>query len=196
MDHEQFPDTHHDIYSNTIFGFWLYLLTDFILFGSLFAVYVVLKDSVFGGPSAQDLFSRPFALVQALLMTFASFTAGVAGAYAHRENKKMTIFYFLLTFLLGLAFLGMQASEFHRVLSMGHSWKDSAFLSAYFSLVGTFGIHVIFALLWTPVILFPIWKEGINIVSLRRITCLKMFWQFINLVWIFIFTIVYLMGVT
>lgn len=156
MDHEQFPDTHHDPYSNTIFGFWLYLLTDFILFGSLFAVYVVLKGSVFGGPSAQDLFSRSFALVQAILMTFASFSCGVAGAYAHRENKKLTLVYFLIAVLLGLAFLGMQVHEFHRVLALGHSWKNSAFLSAYFSLVGTFGIHVIFALLWTPVVLFPI----------------------------------------
>lgn len=195
MPHEGYPDIHHDIYSKTIFGFWLYLLTDFILFGTLFAVYAVLKNNVFGGPSGQDLFILPFTLVQTLIMMTASFTSGVAGAYCHRENKNMTILYFLITFLLGLAFLGMQMHEFHRILALGHSWKGSAFLSAYFSILGTFGIHIIFGLLWIPILLFSIWKEGINLVSLRRVTCLRMFWQFVNVVWVIIFTLVYLMGV-
>lgn len=195
MPSEQYPDTHHDPYSKTIFGFWLYLLTDFILFGTLFAAYAVLRNNVFGGPSGQDLFILPFTLVQTLLILFASFTSGVAGAYSHREDHKKTILYFLITFALGLVFFGMQIHEFDRILSMGHSWKDSAFLSVYFSLVGTFGIHIIFALLWIPLLLFSVWKQGINLVNLRRLTCLRMFWQFLNVVWVFIFTIVYLMGV-
>ncbi|MBS0629251.1 MAG: cytochrome o ubiquinol oxidase subunit III [Verrucomicrobia bacterium] len=193
--HELYPDTHHDPYSKTIFGFWLYLLTDFILFGTLFAVYAVLKDSTFGGPSAQDLFSRRFAFFESIVMLTISFTVGLAGAYCHRGNKKLTVLYLWITFLLGALVLWMQFDEFHRVLAQGHSWKNSAFLSAYFSLVGTHSIHIIFGLLWIPVLLVPIWRGYFNFVNLRRITCLKMFWQFLNIVWICIFTIVYLIGV-
>ncbi len=193
--HEHFPDTHHDPYSRTIFGFWLYLLTDFILFGTLFAVYAVLMNSTFGGPSAQDLFSRKYAFFESFLMLLASFTIGIAGAYCHRENKKMTTLFLLITFLVGAAFFWMELAEFHQLLSQGHSWKNSAFLSAYFSLVGTHAVHILFGLLWIPVLLLPIWKRGFNLVNLRRIICLKMFWQFLNIIWIFIFTIVYLIGV-
>jgi len=193
--HEEYPDTHHDTYSKTIFGFWLYLLTDFILFGTIFAAYAVLSTHTFGGPSAKDLFSRSFALLQALIMLAASFTSGLGGAYCHREDKNKTLLYFFITFLLGAAFLWLQMGEFHRVLSLGHSWKDSAFLSVYFSLLGTFSIHVILGLLWIPLLLFPFWRQGVNSVTLRRITCLRIFWQFLNVVWVFIFTIVYLMGV-
>lgn len=195
MSHEQYPDTHHDPYSKTIFGFWMFLLTDFILFGTLFAVYAVLRDSTFGGPTAQQLLSRSYAFGESFLLLTAGFTSGLAAAYSHRENKNMTIFYFLITFIIGLAVFWMQMHEFHQIIAQGYSWKTSAFLSAYFSLIGTLSIHILFGLLWIPVILFSVWKEGVNQVNLRRIMCLKMFWQFINIVWIVIFTIVYLMGV-
>jgi len=195
MTREPYPDTHHDSYSKTIFGFWLYLLTDFILFGSIFAVYAVLKDRTFGGPGAHELLSRGSAFIESLILLGATFTVGLAGAYAHRENRKMTALYLLITFVLGALFFWMQLSEFHRLLTLGHSWKNSAFLSSYFSLVGTHALHVIFGLLWIPVLLVPLWKWGLDLVSLRRITCLRMFWQFLNIIWVFIFTIVYLMGV-
>jgi cytochrome o ubiquinol oxidase subunit 3 len=195
MSHEHYPDTHHDPYSKTLFGFWLFLLTDFILFGTLFAVYAVLKDSTFGGPTAQQLLSRSYAFGESFLLLTASFTSGLAAAYAHRENKKLTILYFLVTFIIGLSVFWMQMHEFHQIMIQGYTWKTSAFLSAYFSLIGTVAVHILFGLLWIPVILFSVWKEGVNLVNLRRIMCLKMFWQFINIVWIVIFTIVYLMGV-
>jgi len=192
---EHFPDTHHDPYSKTIFGFWLYLLTDFVLFGTLFAVYAVLMNSTFGGPGAQALFSRPYAFLESFFILLASFTIGIAGAYCHRENRRMTLLYLAITFIIGAIFFWMQLAEFGRLLSQGHSWKNSAFLSAYYSLVGTHALHIFFGLLWIPVLAWPVWKYGFNFVNLRRITCLKMFWQFLNIVWIFIFTIVYLMGV-
>lgn len=193
--HEHYPDTHHDPYSKTLFGFWLYLLTDFILFGTLFAVYAVLHTKTFGGPSAQDLLSRKYAFYESLLILTASFTIGVAAVYSHREDKKKTILYLLITFLIGAAFFSMQLAEFHQLLSQGHSWKNSAFLSAYFSLIGTHAVHILLGLLWIPVLLIPLRKRGLDETSLRRISCLKMFWQFCNVIWIFIFTIVYLMGV-
>lgn len=193
--HEEYPDPHHDVYSKTIFGFWIYLLTDFILFGVLIATYVVMQHSVFGGPSAKDLFNLHFSLVQTLVLLTSSFTIALGNVYAHRRKKNPTLFYYLLSFVLGLVFMIMMHLEFSRLIDMGASWKFSAFLSAYFTLVGTLGLHMIFALLWVFVLLFPVMVRGIHSVNVKRLTCLRMFWQFLNIVWIFIFTIVYLLGV-
>ncbi len=194
MMHESYPDTHHDAYSRTIFGFWLYLMSDFILFGALFATYAVLRNSTFGGPSGRDLFQPSFALIQALVLLVCSLTAGLAGASAHRKHKNNTIALFGLTFLLGVAFLAMQLTEFSRFTSAGNGWDQSAFLSIFFTIVGTHGVHVVFGLLWTLVLLVPVWREGVTPESIRRLTCLRMFWQFLNIVWIFVFSFVYLIG--
>jgi len=193
--HEDFPDTHRGVYSRSVFGFWVYLMTDLILFSALFAVYLVLQDRTFGGPSAKELLSLPAALLQSCILIIISLTSGMGGAYAHRGNKKGTMVLFGITFLLGAFFLFSELGDLGRILSLGHNWKQSAFLSAYFTIVGTLAAHVAFALLWTIVLLIPVYRdEGIGPVNLRRLTCLKMFWQFINLVWIFVFALVYLMG--
>lgn len=193
--HESYPDPHHDTYSRTIFGFWVYLMTDFVLFGAIFATYAVLKDSTFGGPAAKDLFYLPFTLIQTLVLLLGSLTAGLGGASAHRKNKKATLLFFSLTFLIGAIFMGMMLAEFSHLHRAGHGWNQSAFLSAYFTLVGTLGVHVLFGLVWILVLLVPVWREGISHVSLRRLTCLRMFWQFVNIVWMLIFSFVYLLGV-
>lgn len=185
---EAYPDTHHDVYSRTVFGFWLYILSDFILFGALFATFAVLKHSTFGGPSARDLFDLPFIFVQALVLLTSSFTAGLGGASAHRKNKKLTIIFFGITFLLGLLFMGLEVSDLNRLIQSGNSWQRSGFLSAYFTLVGTHAVHMIFALIWVIVLIVPVWREGMTLPSLRRLTCLRMFWQFLNIVWVFIFS--------
>ncbi len=192
--HEIYPDKYHNTYSKTIFGFWLYLLSDFILFAVLFATYLVLVSSTFGGPAPHQLLSPSFAFVQSIILLTASFTVGMASAYAHRKQKNGTLLFFGITFILGAIFLGMELSEFVRLSQSGNGWNKSAFLSAFFSLIGIHGVHVIFALLWIPVLLFPVLREGITSPSIRRIACLKMFWQFLNLVWIFIFNAVYLAG--
>ena len=193
--HESYPDTHHDTYSRTVFGFWVYLMSDFILFGALFATYAVLSFSTFGGPSARELFQPSFTLTQTLILLVSSLTVGLAGASAHRKHKNMTIALFGITFLLGAAFMGMELTEFSRLVKAGNSWDKGAFLSAYFTVVGTHGLHVIFGMLWIIVLILPVWREGISHVSMRRLTCLRMFWQFLNVVWVFIFSLVYLMGV-
>ena len=192
--HESYSDTHHDVYSKTVFGFWVYLLTDFMLFATLFATYIVLRNGIYGGPSAKELFHLPFTLTQTLILLVSSLTSGLAGVAVHRKDQRATIVWFGVTFLLGIAFMGMELSEFIRFVSEGNNWKRSAFLSAFFTLVSTHGLHMVFALLWIIVLILPVWRRGLTSVSVTRLTCLRMFWQCLNVVWIFIFSIVYLMG--
>ena len=187
-EHEPYPDTHHDVYGKTLFGFWLYLLTDFVLFGTLFATFVVLRQD------GVSFFSHRFVLAQSLLLLLCSFTVGMAGALAHRKEKKKAILLFSATFVMGLAFLILQLTQFMEILHAGHTWKTSAFFSAFFTLVGTHALHIFFGLLWILVLLIPLLREDLNAVHLRRLTCLRMFWQFLNVVWVFIFTIVYWRG--
>lgn len=194
LAHESYPDTHQDVYSKTVFGFWVYLLTDFMMFATLFAAYIVLQNSTYGGPSGKELFDLPLILVQTLILLTCSLTSGLAGAMAHRNRKQGVTVLLSLTFLLGMAFLGIELADFKRLMISGNSWERSAFLSAYFTLIGTHGLHMVFALLWIPVLLWPVWCEGLTTVSVRRLTCLRIFWQFLNIVWIFIFSMIYLMG--
>ncbi len=192
--HETYPDPHHDIYSRTVFGFWIYLLTDFILFGTFFATYAVLRNQTFGGPSAAELVQLPFTLLQTLILLCSSFTIAMAGASAHRRLKNATIAWSAATFFLGIAFMGMELREFSHLISTGNGWEKSAFLSAFFTLIATHGLHVLFAILWTIVLIIPVIREGVTPASIRRITCLRLFWQFLNIVWVFIFSFIYLMG--
>jgi cytochrome o ubiquinol oxidase subunit 3 len=194
LSHESFPDVHHDSHSKTVFGFWLFLLTEFILFGTLFATYAVLRDNTFGGPSAKELFKLPFALEQALILLACSFTAGLGGVASHRGEKKKTIFFFLLTFILGAVFLGMDLNEFSHLVATGNGWQRNGFLSAFFTVVGTHALHIALALLWTLIHLWPVFRHGITAITLKRLTCLRMFWQFLNVIWVYIFTFIYLMG--
>jgi len=192
--HEAYPDNYHDTYSKTVFGFWVFLLSDFVMFASFFAVYVVLQNSTYGGPTAHDLFDLPFAFMQTLIILLSSLTSGLAGAFTHRKNPLWTFLFFGATAVLGIIFVGMEWTDFSRLISQGNTWQKSAFLSAFFSLVATHGAHMLFAILWTIVLLIPLWREGITAPSIRRLTCLRMFWQFLNIVWVFIYTIVYFQG--
>lgn len=184
--------TQDETYSKTIFGFWVYLLSDFVLFGTIFATYAVLRNSTYGGPNASQLFHPSYALIQTLILLTASFTSGIGKIFAHRRNKKCTLFFYFLTFFLALIFMTMEMREWNQLVAQGYDWKRSAFLSAFFTLIGTHALHMLFALLWTIVLLVPLWKEELNDISIKRVTCLTMFWQFLNVVWIFIFAIVYL----
>jgi len=188
--------TEQTLHDKTTFGFWVYLMTDCVLFAALFATFAVLRNNTFGGPSGRELFDMPFVLAETLILLTSSFTCGLAMLAAHRQNKRLVLALFGITFLLGIAFLTLELTEFTHLVHEGNSWQRSGFLSAFFTLVGTHGAHITAGLLWMLVLLPRVWKRGVTYMTMRRLTLLSLFWHFLDIIWIFIFTIVYLMGVT
>lgn len=186
--------SHCHSYAKTVFGFWTYLMTDCILFSVLFAVYWILHPNTFGGPSPAELFSLPYALGETLLLLTSSFTCGLARVAAYADRRKEFFFWLGSVFVFGLAFMAMEFQEFRHFLLEGHSWRESAFLSSYFTLVGTHGCHIAFGLLWLLVLAGQIAARGVTPSTFRRLTCFSLFWHFLDVVWIFIFTLVYLGG--
>ncbi len=184
----------HEDDSKTIFGFWIYLMTDCILFASLFATYAVLRNNTFGGEGARELFSLPFVLTETLILLTSSFICGLAMIAVHNRNKAQTLTLFGITALLGLSFIGMELYEFVNLYNEGNSWERSGFLSAFFTLVGTHGLHITVGLLWIIVMLAQLIKRGFTLGVVRRLTLLSLFWHFLDIIWIFIFSIVYLLG--
>lgn len=178
----------------TIFGFWVYIMTDCVLFASLFATYAVLHSNTFGGPGGQQLFSQPYALTETIILLTSSFTMGLAVLSGRARRKQQMLIWLALTFALGVAFLGMELHEFHDFVAQGNSWRRSGFLSAFFTLVGTHGLHITCGLVWIAVMFQRLASRGLGAISLKRLTLLSLFWHFLDVVWIFIFTIVYLMG--
>jgi cytochrome o ubiquinol oxidase subunit 3 len=183
-----------DADSRSLFGFWVYLMTDCVLFASLFATFAVLHNNTFGGPSGAQLFSLPFVLAETLILLTSSFTCGLAMLAAQKNRKQRVLFWFGVTFLLGLAFLTMELTEFHHLAAEGNSWRRSGFLSAFFTLVGTHGLHITAGLTWMAVMMVHVIRKGLTAANVRKLTMLSMFWHFLDIIWIFIFTIVYLMG--
>ncbi len=182
--------------SKTIFGFWVYIMTDCVLFASLFATFAVLRNNTYGGPSGDELFSLPFVLAETLILLTSSFTCGLAMLAAHRAEKNKVLTWFGITCMLGLAFLALELTEFRHLAVEGNSWRRSGFLSAFFTLVGTHGLHITTGLLWMIVLLIKVARQGVVRATVRRLTMLSLFWHFLDIIWIFIFTIVYLMGAT
>lgn len=178
----------------SLFGFWVYLMTDCILFASLFATYAVLRNNTYGGPNGQELFSQPFVLTETLILLTSSFTCGLAMLAVHRKSVRQALVWFGLTFALGAAFLGMELYEFNHLIHEGYGWQRSAFLSAFFTLVGTHGLHILTGLLWMLVLIPQVIKQGFTHNVTRRLGMFSLFWHFLDIVWIFIFTIVYLLG--
>lgn len=179
----------------TLFGFWVYLMTDLIMFAGLFASFAVLRQNNFGGPSQHDIFNLPYVLSETLILLTSSFTCGLAVLFAQTDKIKMFISFISVTFILGATFLGMELSEFSHLLQTGASFQRSAFLSSYFALVGTHGLHITVGLLWMIILFVYVLKKGFTKSGVRKLTLLGIFWHFLDIVWIFIFTIVYLMGV-
>ncbi len=180
--------------NKTIFGFWLYLMTDCVLFASLFAVYAVLHGNTNGGPAGYEIFKMPYVLVETLLLLTSSFTCGLATIALQNRHKKAVIWLFIVTFLLGVSFLVMELTEFRHLVIDGNSWRESGFLSSYFTLVGTHGLHITVGLIWMAVMVYRVAKSGFKGGNIRRLKMLSIFWHFLDLIWIFIFTIVYLFG--
>ena len=180
---------------NAQLGFWLYLMTDIMLFASLFATYVVLKPGTAGGVTPADLFDPQYALIETILLLTSSFTCGLALLALRGKNRTAAISLLVSTLLLGIGFLFLEIREFHSFVVEGHSWQSSAFLSAFFTLVGTHGAHITAGILWGGALAVYLVLKGSSGDFLRKFTMFALFWHFLDVVWIFIFTVVYLMGV-
>ncbi|HVY68166.1 MAG TPA: cytochrome o ubiquinol oxidase subunit III [Patescibacteria group bacterium] len=176
------------------FGFWLYLMTDLIMFAALFAAYAVLQRNTFGGPSGQEIFSLPYVLAETLILLTSSFTCGMAVLALEQSAARRVGAWLAATFALGAAFLLMELSEFGRLLAEGAGPQRSAFLSSYFTLVGAHGLHIAIGLLWLIFALIMLARRGLKPHLSSQIRRLALFWHFLDLVWIFIFTTVYLRG--
>ncbi len=176
-------------------GFWLYLMSDCVLFGSFFAVYAVLRNNTYGGPTTDEIYNLYFVLVETLILLFSSFTVGLAVLSARNKQKLATRNYLLATGVLGLIFIGMELYEFSHLVNEGFSWRVSASLSAFFGLVGLHGLHIIAGVIWLSVLMWLLLKRGLIDSTMRRLELFGIYWHFLDIVWIFIFTFVYAMGV-
>lgn len=193
-NHELAAETRHEEQANdrVMFGFWVYLMTDLLMFAVLFAVYAVLHGNTMGGPTGRDLFSTRLALTETLILLTSSFTCGIGMIAVRRNIKNQTLFWFGITFLLGLVFLTLELREFAEFIHEGHTMRANAFLSSFFVLVGTHGLHITSGLIWMGITLFFVVKRGLDKHITRKLAMLSLFWHFLDIVWIFIFSVVYL----
>ncbi len=188
------PSEHAKAEDKALFGFWIYLMTDLALFVTLFATFAVLRSSTAGGPTGSEITDLPFVLTETIILLISSFVCGLALLSAHAGKKKNTLILLAITFALGASFVGLEMYEFNKLIDEGHSWEVSAFMSAFFTLVGTHGIHITSGLIWLGVMIAQILKKGFSGGTIKRLTMFSLFWHFLDIVWIFIFTIVYLLG--
>jgi len=174
------------------FGFWLFLLSDVVMFSGLFAAYAVLADHTAGGPDGLALFNRGYVLLETACLLFSSFTCGLCGLAIERRSPVGTYFWAAVTFVLGAAFLGLELKEFVRMIGEGAAPTRSAFLSAFFTLVGTHGLHVTLGLTWLVAMMAQVATLGFMPIVVRRLLCFVLFWHALDIVWVGVFTIVYL----
>ena len=190
-----YDDGSHHPQQGTLLGFWLYLMSDCLLFAVLFATYAVLGRSYAAGPSGADLFDLPLVALNTSLLLLSSITYGFAMLEMQKRRKGAVLMWLFITGLFGLAFIGIELTEFAHMIHEGATPQRSAFLSAFFTLVGTHGLHVSCGLIWLVTLMVQVWKFGLIEANRRRLMCLSMFWHFLDVVWIGVFTFVYLMGV-
>ena len=184
-----------DVHEQRAFGFWLYLMSDAIIFSLLFATYAVMARNNAGGPTGNTLFSLPNAFAETMLLLFSSITFGLATLAMKSGEKERMLSWLLVTFLLGLGFVGLEIREFHGMVRAGAGPDRSGFLSAFFTLVGTHGLHVTFGLIWILIMTSQVIIKGLTIPVASRFLRLGLFWHFLDIIWIGIFSIVYLPGI-
>lgn len=185
----------HHAENGTLLGFWLYLMSDCLVFACLFATYGVLGRSYAGGPGGAQLFELPLVALNTSLLLLSSITYGFAMLEMQRKRVGATLVWLAITGLFGLGFLGVELYEFAHLIAEGNGPQRSAFLSSFFALVGTHGLHVTFGVIWLVTLMAQIGRHGLIAENRRRLACLSMFWHFLDVVWIGVFTFVYLMGV-
>ncbi|AAP27876.1 MULTISPECIES: cytochrome c oxidase subunit III [Bacillus] len=180
---------------NKFVGFWLFLGGETVLFASLFGTYLALKNSTNGGPTSQEMFQMPLVFIMTMLLLTSSLTSVYAMYHMKNFNFKKMQLWLLVTVLLGLGFLGFEIYEFyHYAHEFKHTMRSSAFGSAFYALVGTHGLHVLFGLCWILTLIFRNAKRGLNLYNAPKFYVASIYWHFIDVVWVFIFTVVYLMG--
>jgi cytochrome o ubiquinol oxidase subunit 3 len=176
------------------YGFWLFVLSDMVLFSALFATYATLVHATDGGPITNQVFHRDLVAVETIALLLSSFVCGLAMIAAKRANMMWTQAWLVLTGLLGLVFLVIEISEFAGMIAIGAGPQRSAFLSAFFTLVGCHGAHITAGLMWIGTMMAQIWAKGFREDIVRRLLCLSIFWHALDIIWVAIFTIVYLIG--
>jgi cytochrome o ubiquinol oxidase subunit 3 len=179
----------------TMLGFWIYLMTDALIFATLFATYGVLSTSYAGGPAPREIFELPLVAVNTAILLLSSLTYGLSMLAMQDGRLRATRLWLAVTGLLGAAFIGVELYEFGNLIAEGATPQRSAFLSAFFTLVATHGLHVLFGVVWIVVMLVQLGQRGLHVDNQRRLMCLSMFWHFLDVVWIGVFTFVYLLGV-
>ncbi|MGH1573274.1 cytochrome o ubiquinol oxidase subunit III [Methylobacterium sp. P31] len=185
----------HHSEGSTMLGFWLYLMSDCLIFATLFATYGVLGRSYAAGPTPKELFDLPGIAVNTAMLLFSSITYGFAMLEMDRDRIKQTQVWLAVTGLFGAAFVFLEIREFVHLFHEGAPPWRSAFLSSFYTLVSTHGLHVSMGILWLIVLMVQVRKHGLIVENKRRLMCLSMFWHFLDLIWIGVFTVVYLMGV-
>ncbi|MGP1957881.1 MAG: cytochrome o ubiquinol oxidase subunit III [Arsenophonus sp.] len=184
----------YDTNTIKIFGFWIYLMSDLILFACLFATYAVMLNSTIMSSKYNTIFNLNFILVETLLLLFSSITYGFAMLAMHDKKINLIKSWLIVTFLFGFIFIFMEIYEFNELFSKGYTYYSNSFLSAFFTLVGTHGIHVSFGLAWIIIMIIHISHNGLTQINQTRLNCLSLFWHFLDVIWICVFTVVYLLG--
>ncbi len=188
-------EAHHAAGGSTHLGFWIYLMSDCLIFSVLFATYGALGTSLAGGPGPRDLFDLGIVALNTTFLLVSSITYGFAMLAVHGKDQPRTLQWLAVTGVLGACFVAVELWEFHHLIHEGAGPQRSGFLSAFFALVGTHGLHVSFGIVWLIVLSVQVRKTGLIAANQRRLTCLSLFWHFLDLVWIGVFTFVYLLGV-
>lgn len=186
---------HAELEQLKVLGFWIFVVTDCILFGTLFATYAVMSHSFAGGPTPKELFELPGIVASTFILLTSSFTSGLAVLAMNKKKVNEMIGWLVVTGLLGLAFVGLEIHEFSNLAHEGATIGTSGYWSAFFTLVGTHGLHVSIGLFWLTALITQLKRRGITVVTHRKITNFSLYWHFLDVVWIFLFTVVYLMGV-
>jgi cytochrome o ubiquinol oxidase subunit III len=185
----------HHPENGTLLGFWIYLMSDCLLFAALFATYGVLGRNYAGGPTGAQIFELPTVALNTAFLLFSSITYGMAMIAVQEGRKAATLVWLAITGLFGCSFLGLELTEFSHLIAEGNGPQRSAFLSSFFTLVGTHGLHVTFGVIWLVTLMTQVSKRGLTETNRRRLMCLSMFWHFLDVVWIGVFSFVYLLGV-
>jgi cytochrome o ubiquinol oxidase subunit 3 len=186
---------HSDTAATQALGFWIYLMTDLVMFASIFAAFAVVRQNYAGGPTGKELFDLHYLFGETMFLLFSSATCGLAILALHNGRRGSVLIWLIVTFLLGSGFILMEFNEFYHMILEGNGPQRSAFLSAFFTLVGAHGLHVSSGLIWMAVMVGQVDIKGLTKPVRSRLTRLSMFWHFLDIVWIGVFTIVYLMGV-